>query len=105
MPGKKLIDVDVRKEIGAVLHRVRKNLKLSRREISESTFVCTSSIYDIEKGIYVTQTLCHHLWIAYSDYFYNCMQDPNDCKLIRNPTDIERDLGFVETVLYGDKED
>lgn len=105
MSRRNLIDADVCEEISAALRHIRNNLKLSRREIAESTFVSTSSIYDIENSIHVAKAACHHLWIVYSDYFYNCMEDPNDHKLIRNSTDIERDLQFIETVLYGNEED
>lgn len=105
MSRRNLIDADVCEEISAALRHIRNNLRLSRREMAESTFVSASSIYNIENGIHVTKAPCHHLWIVYSDYFYNCMQDPNDHKLITNPTDIEHDLQFIETVLYDNKED
>lgn len=105
MPRRDLVDADVCEEIGAALRRVRENFKFTHCEMAEGTFVSACSIRNIENGICVTKALWHHLWLVYSDYFHDCMLDSNDRKLITNPADIERDLRFIETILYGNPED
>lgn len=105
MPRRDLVDTDACEGVSTALRRVRENFKFSRYEMAEAIFVSPSSIRNLENNMCVTKTLCHHLWLAYSDYFYDCMQDLNDRSSITNPADVERDLRYVETVLYGDKED
>lgn len=95
-----LVDDEKRDEIGKRLTYIRKNLNLTRRDIAESIFVSPQTIGNVERGSSISKSMCHHLWLVYSNYFY----DYKDTERFLNSLDIQNDLDRVETYLYGEEE-
>lgn len=100
MPRRELVDDEKRDEIGKRLTYIRENLNLTRRDIAESIFVSPQAIGNVERGCSISKSMCHHLWLVYSNYFYDC----KDTERFLNSLDIQNDLDRVETYLYGEEE-